>query len=404
MKYIPLKAYYYKNNTEYEQEYLKRFNAPTTQHFDIEINQYNHTKSYPAFLCYSEDILQLTQQIYQAYTKLIRFEQTVPAIMIRQFALLSILDEIKSTNDIEGVRSTKKEIREIMDNQSEVLKDARLQSVVDKYIKILDNQKFSFKTCQDIRNFYDSFALNEVVSQNPNHAPDGKVFRKDPVVITSGTDKTLHQGIWPEAKLITAMDKALTILNKEDMPLLVRLAVFHYLFGYIHPFYDGNGRTDRFITSYYLAKEFGHIIALRISITIKKKKNEYYEVFRNTDSEINRGDLTNFVIYFLKLLLETFDNAFPQLIRKREQLIKYRDKLNKMQLGDETSKQIYFTLFHATLFYGEGLTIKQLMEATHKARVTIQKRLDEMPKEHLTVFKETKPYRYKLNSMLFRSE
>ena len=45
MKYIPLKAYYYKNNTEYEQEYLKRFNAPTTQHFDIEINQYNHTKS-----------------------------------------------------------------------------------------------------------------------------------------------------------------------------------------------------------------------------------------------------------------------------------------------------------------------------------------------------------------------
>lgn len=404
MKYIPLKTYYYNHNNEYEQEYQKRFNAPTTQHFNIEITQYNRTKSYSAFLCYSEDILQLTQQIYQAYAKLIKFEHTVPQIMLRQFALLSILDEIKSTNDIEGVRSTKKEIREIMENQASVLKDTRLQSVVDKYIKILDNQQFSFNSCQDIRNFYDSFALNEVVSHNPNHKPDGKIFRKDPVVITSGTDKTIHQGICPEDKLISAMNNALSILNNVNMPLLVRIAIFHYLFGYIHPFYDGNGRTGRFITSYYLAEEFGHIIALRISIIIKKHKNEYYKIFRDTDSEINRGDLTNFVIYFLQMILETFNNALPQLLRKKEQLIKYENIIANMQLKDETAKQIYSSLLYATLFYGEGLTIKQLMDATHKTRVTIQKRLDEMPKEHLSIFNETKPYRYKLNSMLFKAE
>ncbi|MFR6714147.1 MAG: Fic family protein [Phascolarctobacterium succinatutens] len=39
----------------------------------------------------------------------------------------------------------------------------------------------------------------------------------------------------------------------------------------MHPFYDGNGRTDRFITSYFLSKHFHPLASLRLSIFIKKK-------------------------------------------------------------------------------------------------------------------------------------
>lgn len=74
----------------------------------------------------------------------------------------------------------------------------------------------------------------------------------------------------PEERIISLMQYALELLNDESVPLLVRVSIFHYFFAYIHPFYDGNGRTDRFITSYFLSKHFHPLASLRLSIFIKK--------------------------------------------------------------------------------------------------------------------------------------
>lgn len=87
-----------------------------------------------------------------------------------------------------------------------------LKSVVDKYSKIINNEDIYFNSCQDIRKFYDTFALDEVLTEHPDWKPDGKIFRKDPVEITSATDKVLHQGVYPEDKLIINMSIALDIL------------------------------------------------------------------------------------------------------------------------------------------------------------------------------------------------
>ena len=64
------------------------------------------------------------------------------------------------------------------------------------------------------------------------------------------------------------MDAALKILHSQDFPLFVRLGLFRYFFGYIHPFYDGNGQTDRFITSYFLKKNFHLLLGLRLSVIL----------------------------------------------------------------------------------------------------------------------------------------
>ena len=82
----------------------------------------------------------------------------------------------------------------------------------------------------------------------------------------------IHRGTLPESHIIQEMDRALSVLNDEDACSSYSGSSFHYYFGYIHPFYDGNGRTNRFISTAYLAKYFHPLVALRLSAVINNNK------------------------------------------------------------------------------------------------------------------------------------
>lgn len=401
MKFISLTKYFYQHTQEeYETEYLRRLEAPFTVHFNIPIHQYNRKSAYPAFLCYTGEILGLVEKFYKTYEQFLYTVNTVPPVVLYQFTRLSIVEEVKSTNDIEGVRSTKKEIREIIEKKGAHYH--RLQSVVHQYLELLGEEEIKFETCQDIRNFYDDFTHQEITRENPQNRLDGSLFRKEPVQIEAATGKTIHQGLYPESRIIEALDQALRILHSEEYPLLIRLALFHYFFVYIHPFYDGNGRTDRFITSYFLSRQFHRLLAVRLSIYIKRNQSRYYHMLEEADSERNRGDMTPFVMGFLEILIGSTEDTIGVLSRKNEQMRKYESRIDAFQLQDKLLKEIYITLLQAALFYGEGISMADLMKVTGKNRGTIQKRIDEIPGNHLIVTKAGKTNYYKLNLMLFK--
>lgn len=401
MKFISLTKYFYQHTQEeYETEYIRRLEAPFTVHFNIPIHQYNRKNAYPAFLCYTGEILRLVEKFYKTYEQFLYTVNTVPPVVLYQFTRLSIVEEVKSTNDIEGVRSTKKEIREIIEKKGTHYH--RLQSVVHQYLELLGEEEIKFDTCQDIRNFYDDFTHQEITQENPQNRLDGSLFRKEPVQIQAATGKTIHQGLYPESRIIEALDQALRILHSEEYPLLIRLALFHYFFVYIHPFYDGNGRTDRFITSYFLSRQFHRLLAVRLSIYIKRNQSRYYHMLEEADSERNRGDMTPFVMGFLEILIGSTEDTIGVLSRKNEQMRKYESRIDAFQLKDKLLKEIYITLLQAALFYGEGISMADLMKVTGKNRGTIQKRIDEIPGNHLIVTKAGKTNYYKLNLMLFK--
>lgn len=401
MKFIPLTKYFYQHTQEeYEIEYIRRLEAPFTVHFNIPIHQYNRKSAYPAFLCYTGEILRLVEKFYKTYEQFLYTVNTVPPVVLYQFTRLSIVEEVKSTNDIEGVHSTKKEIREIIEKKGTHYH--RLQSVVHQYLELLGEEEIKFDTCQDIRNFYDDFTHQEITRENPQNRLDGSLFRKEPVQIQAATGKTIHQGLYPESRIIEALDQALRILHLEEYPLLIRLALFHYFFVYIHPFYDGNGRIDRFITSYFLSRKFHRLLAVRLSIYIKRNQSRYYHMLEEADSEKNRGDMTPFVMGFLEILIGSTEDTIGVLSRKNEQMRKYESRIDAFQLKDKLLKEIYITLLQAALFYGEGISMADLMKVTGKNRGTIQKRIDEIPGNHLIVTKAGKTNYYKLNLMLFK--
>lgn len=401
MKFISLTKYFYQHTQEeYETEYIRRLEAPFTVHFNIPIHQYNRKNAYPAFLCYTGEILRLVEKFYKTYEQFLYTVNTVPPVVLYQFTRLSIVEEVKSTNDIEGVRSTKKEIREIIEKKGTHYH--RLQSVVHQYLELLGEEEIKFETCQDIRNFYDDFTHQEITRENPQNRLDGSLFRKEPVQIEAATGKTIHQGLYPESRIIEALDQALRILHSEEYPLLIRLALFHYFFVYIHPFYDGNGRTDRFITSYFLSRQFHRLLAVRLSIYIKRNQSRYYHMLEEADSERNRGDMTPFVMGFLDILIGSTEDTIGVLSRKNEHMRKYESRIDAFQLQDKLLKEIYITLLQAALFYGEGISMADLMKVTGKNRGTIQKRIDEIPGNHLIVTKAGKTNYYKLNLLLFK--
>ena len=402
MAYIPLYEIYYKQNNEWFPEYQKRFNNLFAKHLDITIKEFNREKEFQLFYCHTEYIVTLQNKIMFDFLRLQKLFNLLPGAGIDQFLKSCMIEEIQSTNEIEGVRSTRQEIREAIFAQGKYNPDVRLWGIVNKYNKIINDENIKLKTCEDIRNLYDDFILDEIKRNNTSDIPDGNIFRKNSVDIVSGTQKTIHRGVYPESKIIDYMTKALQFLQDDSVSIFIRIAVFHYLFGYIHPFYDGNGRMSRFITSYFLSKNLHPTIALRLSVLIKQHKNDYYKLFENTNAQINCGDLTPFIIWSLEFIASAITSTYKLLFEKYELFSSLNQKLDEMLKNeDKTTKRVYNVLLQAAVFSDMGATSQEIVQTLKLSKRTIDARIKEIPNEILLADKTSRPYHYKLRLSFF---
>lgn len=402
MAYIPLYEIYYKQNNEWFPEYQKRFNNLFAKHLDISIKEFNREKEFQLFYCHTEYIVTLQNKIMFDFLRLQKLFTLLPGAGIDQFLKSCMIEEIQSTNEIEGVRSTRQEIREAIFAQGKYNPDVRLWGIVNKYNKIINAENIKLKTCADIRNLYDDFILDEIKRNNTSDIPDGNIFRKNSVDIVSGTQKTIHRGVYPESKIIDYMTKALQFLHDDSVSIFIRIAVFHYLFGYIHPFYDGNGRMSRFITSYFLSKNLHPTIALRLSVLIKQHKNDYYKLFENTNSQINCGDLTPFIIWSLEFIASAITSTYKLLFEKYELFSSLNQKLDEMLKNeDKTTKRVYNILLQAAVFSDMGATSQEIVQTLKLSKRTTDARIKEIPNEILLADRTSRPYHYKLRLSFF---
>ena len=240
MEYLSLYKAGFINDINEKELYNKRFNAPNTIHFPIEVNE----KS--SFLYLSSELLSLLEQIQILNTRIIKKRFEASTDLIDAWELYhSLTREIMITNEIEGIASTRKEITELLETKKPK-EYKRLYGLVNKYRDILlkDKEFVPITDSSKLREVYNDILIQDIEKNDPNNIPDGLIFRRDIVNIVSST-KTIHKGIYPESKVIEAVDSALKILNDNKLPCILRVAIFHYFLGYIHPFYDGNGRISR---------------------------------------------------------------------------------------------------------------------------------------------------------------
>lgn len=379
MAYISLDKLFYSDPEHYLELYHQRYDSPYAQHIDFLVGEA------PAFFVVTPEIQKQMLAIHKMDKKITLIcAKRLPGVALDQFSKRCLIDEIVLTNHIEGVHSTRREIDGVLADLGNREKCTRFKGLVQKYVMLQRGEAIPLKTCGDVRQIYDDLVLNEVAQGHPENVPDGTIFRKGSVSVHSSTQKEIHRGLYPEAKIISAMEQALAYLNDESVELLYRISVFHYLLGYIHPFYDGNGRLNRFISSYMLTKELQPILSYRLSYTVEENIKKYYEAFKISNHHNNLGDLTPFVQMFLGIIQESIEQLFDALKRRCEQLEYYDEIIRRLpQIDNQMVYQLYFYLVQAELFSEHGISTRELLDNLNLSRTTLRKRLDEIDRAGL---------------------
>lgn len=119
-------------------------------------------------------------------------------------------------------------------------------------------------------------------------------------------------------------------IHAEDtLDPLIKMAIIHYQFEAIHPFFDGNGRTGRIILLLYLKMtELMDLPALYLSNYIIQYKDKYYTTLRKVTEE---GNWQDWIMYMLDMVEQT-------ALKGRNQIAEIEGLMNEM--GKEIQRQL----------------------------------------------------------------
>jgi len=134
--------------------------------------------------------------------------------------------------------------------------------------------------------------------------------------------------------------------NDDEVDPLIKMALIHYQFESIHPFYDGNGRTGRILNVLYLV--LNNLLdspILYLSNYINNNKSEYYRLFTSFRKENKYED---WIIYILKGIEETSKTTIElikliqnEMIMFKEEFMKKLPKIYSDELLDSLFYEVY---------------------------------------------------------------
>ncbi|MCL2120889.1 MAG: Fic family protein [Clostridiales bacterium] len=376
--YTDLLKVFYSDKDNYERVFETRYQDPYAIHLDFLIG------TNQAFFLPLPELLISIGNIRRIDKSIYILTNALPGEAMKQFVRRCLVDEIELTNGIEGVHSSRREIRDLLIDMEKKNTHKRFWGIVNKYYLLMNKEQLPLETCEDIRAIYNELVYAEIYKDDPDSIPDGMLFRKAGATVTTATQRSIHRGLFPEQTIILAMEKALHILHDESLDVFFRISAFHYFFGYIHPFYDGNGRTSRFISSYLLSQVLEPIIGYRLSYTIRENLQEYYAAFNTCNNPANRGDITPFLIMLIGIIEKSMVLLEKALIRRKGEYAKYCEVIPSLHKGMEgQAAELYNLLIQAGLFSDEGISLRNLMDTLSISRQTLRKRLRELDQELL---------------------
>lgn len=166
------------------------------------------------------------------------------------------------------------------------------------------------------------------------------------------------------------MNELVAFINQEASPKfdLLKAAIAHHRFVWIHPFANGNGRTVRLFTYAMLVKTGFAVNVGRIinpTAVFCSNRNDYYNHLSGADSGTEKGILTwcEYVLGGLKIEIEKIDKLLNYSYLQKEILLpainysldrKYITDVEAKILKKAADKQVFQALDLKDIFQGKA--------------------------------------------------
>ena len=333
----------------------------------------------------TKKILKQLAKTNRSLAELKGFSDTIPNKNILINAIL--INEAKDSSEIENIVTTHDEIYRAMSLDS--FGNSAAKEVVSYraalrhgYNLILKNKSITTNMIVEIQ------SIVEGNSAGIRRLP-GTVLRNDK------TGEVVYTPPSSEVEIRRLLGNLENYINEDDMQIdpLIKLAVIHYQFESIHPFYDGNGRTGRIINMLYLVlKNLIESPILYLSKYFINNKLEYYNLLQEVRTEENWED---WIIYVLKGVEETSRETLEMArrINHEVQLMtnEIKEKLPKLY-SKELIDLLFFEFYTKTRFIQEGLSVTRKTAASY---------LNTLEKEGILVSEKIGKERIYQNKRLF---
>ena len=177
------------------------------------------------------------------------------------------------------------------------------------------------------------------------------------------------------------MDNFLLYFNDDSLwnaDPLVKMAILHYQFESIHPFYDGNGRTGRILNILYLLHEgLLNYPVLYLSRYININKGLYYRYLQNIRDSNSAEQWEKYILFMLEGIMRTSRLTSDIVTTLRDMMVNY-----KYQIRDN-HPSFYSQDLINVLFSYPYTRIGMLKDRLNVSYLTARKYLDVLTEDNL---------------------
>ena len=195
-------------------------------------------------------------------------------------------------------------------------------------------------------------------------------------------------------RLMSNLEKFINDNDFADYDPLIKMAIIHYQFESIHPFYDGNGRTGRIINILYLVlQKLLDLPILYLSGYIIRNKAEYYQVLQNVRL---KDDWESLIIYMLKGVETTAQETITLIEEIKKLMQEYKHLLR------EKHPKIYSQDLLNNLFKNPYTKTEFIEQELQISRRTALNYLDTITQAGLLEKIKVGNYNYYINNQLIK--
>ena len=211
----------------------------------------------------------------------------------------------------------------------------------------------------------------------------------------SDSGKTIYippQDIERINQLMSNLERFVNDPNISDLDPLVKMAIIHFQFESIHPFYDGNGRTGRIMNILYLIlQNLQNLPILYLSSYIIRTKSEYYRLLQHV-RETNSWE--DWIIYMVEGIELTAIETIGLIKDIKDLMLYFKNRLRK-------EYKFYSQDLLNNLFKHPYTKIEFIVNDLNVSRITAANYLNKLADDGLIRKEKLGTGNYYINELLF---